>query len=55
MRASNERLTILSEAERAALYEIPDFDDVQRSTYLNLTPEEQVLMRSRDPLAAKVH
>ena len=55
MRASNQRLTILSEAERAALYEIPDFDDVQRSTYLNLTPEEQVLMRSRDPLAAKVH
>lgn len=55
MRASNERLTILSEAEQAALYEIPDFDDVQRSNYLNLTPEEQILMRSRDNLSTKVH
>lgn len=55
MRASNERLTILSEAEQAALYEIPDFDDVQRSNYLNLTPEEQILMRSRDNLSTQVH
>lgn len=55
MRASNERLTILSEAEQAALYEIPDFDDVQRLNYLNLTPEEQILMRSRDHLSAQVH
>ncbi len=30
MRASNERLTILSEAEQAALYELPNFDDEQR-------------------------
>lgn len=55
MRATNERLTILSEAEQAALYEIPDFDDVQRLNYLNLTPEEQELMRSRANLAAQVH
>ena len=55
MRASNERLTILSEAEQAALYEIPDFDDVQRLNYLNFTPEEQVLMRSRANLSAQVH
>ena len=55
MRASNERLTILSEAERAALYEIPDFDEVQRSTYLNLTPNEQIVMRKRDNLPEKVH
>jgi hypothetical protein len=26
MRATNERLTIISEAEQAALYELPDFD-----------------------------
>ena len=45
----------MSEAEQAALYEIPDFDDVQRSNYLNLTNEEQALMRSRDNLSAKVH
>ncbi|WP_416209929.1 Tn3 family transposase [Legionella sp. PATHC035] len=55
MRASNNNLTILSEAEQAALYEIPDFDDVQRSNYLNLTPEEQVLMCSRDDLSAQIH
>jgi TnpA family transposase len=55
MRASNERLTILSEAEQAALYEIPDFDDEQRLNYLNLTCEEQALMRDRDGLSAQVH
>ncbi len=55
MRASNERLTILSEAEQAALYEIPDFDDEQRLNYLNLTCEEQALMRSRATLSAQVH
>jgi hypothetical protein len=27
MSIQNERLTVLSEAEKAALYEIPDFDD----------------------------
>ena len=46
MRASNERLTILAEAEQAALYEIPDFDDDQRLNYFNLTPEEQIVMRN---------
>ncbi len=55
MIASNERLTILSAAEQAALYEIPDFDDAQRLNYLNLTVEEQVLMRSRSNLATQVH
>lgn len=55
MRASNERLTILSEAEQAALYELPAFDDEQRLNYLNLTPEEQVLMRSRPDLSSQVH
>ena len=55
MRASNERLTILSEAEQAALYEIPDFDDAQCLNYINLTSEEQALMRGRAHLAAQVH
>ena len=55
MRASNERLTILSDAEQAALYEIPDFDDVQRLNYINLTSDEQALMRGRANLAAQVH
>ena len=47
MRASNERLTILSKAEQAALYELPNFDDEQRLHYLNLTPKEQTLMLGR--------
>ncbi len=55
MRASNERLTILSEAEQAALYELPNFDDEQRLNYQNLTPEEQTLMHARSTLAAKIH
>ncbi len=55
MRASNERLTILSEAEQAALYEIPDFDDVQRMNYLNFTPEELALIKNRINLTAQVH
>lgn len=55
MSIQNERLTILSEAEQAALYEIPDFDDAQRLNYLNLTAEEQALARSRSNLSAQVH
>jgi len=55
MRASNERLTILSEAEQAALYELPNFDNEQRLNYLNLTPEEQALMRSRSDLSSQIH
>jgi len=55
MRATNERLTILSEIEQAALYEIPDFDDAQRLNYFNLTPEEQGLMLGRANLSAQVH
>ena len=55
MSIQNERLTILSEAEQAALYEIPDFDDAQRLNYLNLTAEEQALARNRANLSAQVH
>jgi Domain of unknown function (DUF4158) len=55
MRATNKRLTILSEAEQAALYELPDFDDEQRLEYLNLTAEEQVLMQRRSHLSDKIY
>lgn len=55
MLASNERLTILSEAEKAALYERPDFDDEQRFEYLNLTQDELALVHSRTSLSAKIH
>lgn len=55
MRATNERLTILSEAEQAALYELPDFDDDQRLEYLTLTDEEQALALRRPHLSAKIY
>ena len=42
MRATNERLTILSQAEQSALYELPDFDYDQRIEYLTLTEQELV-------------
>lgn len=55
MKATNNNLAILSEAEQAALYEIPDFDGGQRLNYLNLTSEEQALTRSRSNLSIKVY
>lgn len=47
LRAINKRLTLLSEAERSALYSLPDFDEEQRVEYLTLTQEEQTLMYGR--------
>ena len=55
MRATNERLTILSEAEQSALYDLPDFDYDQRIEYFTLTEQEQAFMQSRGHLAAKVY
>ncbi len=55
MRASNKRLTLLSEAEQAALYEIPDFDNNQRLEYLTFSNEEQLLVNSRKSISAKVY
>lgn len=55
MSIQNERPTILSEAEQSALYDIPDFNDDQRLSYLNLTAEEQKLMRHRPHVSAQVH
>ena len=38
---SNERLTLLSEAEKTALYGIPDFDDFQRVEFFAMTDAER--------------
>jgi len=40
---SNERLTILSEAEKTALYGIPGFDDFQRVEFFAMTEAERSL------------
>jgi Domain of unknown function (DUF4158) len=43
VRALDKHLTIVSEAERSALYGLPDFDEFQRAEYFALTPEERSL------------
>jgi hypothetical protein len=41
MRANkNKRLTVLSEAEKQALYDLPDFDDFQRAEFFEMTAQD---------------
>ena len=54
MRALDEHLTIVFEAEKSALYGLPDFDDFQRAEYFALTAEELALAQQRDGLPAKI-
>ena len=43
MRADgSKRLTVLSEAERLALYGLPDFDDFQRAEFFALSAGESL-------------
>jgi hypothetical protein len=44
---SKERLTILSETEKTALYDIPDFDDFQRIEFFAMTEAERSLALQR--------
>ncbi len=55
MRAVNKQLTLLSEAERAALYEMPDFNYEQRLEYFTLTDKELQVALNRQSLSAKIH
>lgn len=55
MRANNKRLTILTEEEKFALYELPDFDELQQHKYLILTDDEQKLVYSRSNLSAQLY
>lgn len=52
---ASHRLTLLSEAEKQALYELPDFDDFQRAEYFSLTPEELTLVHQRKGLVEQVY
>ena len=54
MRALDRHLTIVSEAEKAALYGLPDFDDFQRAEYFAFTPEELSLAQSRTGLSGQL-
>ena len=46
----SRRLTILSEAEKLALYGLPDFDDFQRAEFLAMTNAERSLALRRNGL-----
>ena len=48
MSSQNKQLAVLSEAEKAAFYECPDFDEAQRFEYLTLTEEELQIALSAD-------
>jgi TnpA family transposase len=53
--AKSERLSVLSDAEREALYGLPDFDDGQQLTYLSLSETELALATSRAGFHAQVY
>ena len=52
---SNERLTILSEAEKTALYGIPEFDDFQRMEFFAMTKAERSLALQRRGILKQVY
>jgi TnpA family transposase len=55
MRADGrKRLTVLSEAEKLALYGLPDFDDFQRAEFFALTAAERALVDRRRGLAEQL-
>lgn len=55
MRAVNKQLTLLSEAEKSALYELPDFDYEQRLKYFTLTDQELQVVLNRQSLSNQIN
>ncbi len=54
MRAHNKNLTVLSAAEKQALYALPDFDDFQRAEYFALTDQELARVHQRKGIPEQV-
>jgi hypothetical protein len=54
MRPINNNIAIFSDAEYAALYEIPEFDNSQQIEYLTLTDDELIFVMKRKTLAYQV-
>lgn len=54
MRANNKNLTLLSEIERQALYERPDFDEFLRAEYFAFTADELAIMQRRKGLPEQI-
>ena len=55
METKSKRLTVLTGAEKFALYDLPDFDEGQRLSYLTLSAQELALASSRQGLGAQVY
>jgi hypothetical protein len=51
----SKRLTVLSQAERTALYGMPDFDDFQRAEFFALTEAKRALADRRKGLPERLH
>jgi len=51
----NKRLTILSEAEKHALYALPNFDDLQRVEFFAMTEDERSFALGRKSLLAQTY
>lgn len=50
-----KRLSVLTDAEKFALYGLPDFDEGQQLEYLSLTAEELALATSRPGMLAQIY
>ncbi len=50
-----KRLSVLTDAEKFALYGLPDFDEGQQLEYLSLTAEELTLATSRPGALAQIY
>lgn len=55
MKATNKNLTLLSQAEQSALYELPDFDEEQRQVYCTFTQTELDSIYSRPSMTAQIY
>lgn len=51
----SKRLIVLSEAEKVALYGLPDFDDFQRTEFFAMTEAERALAFERQGLTKQVY
>jgi len=54
MSIRDKNLTVLTNAEKRALYDLPDFDEFQRAEYFSLTASECALAMQRDGLPAQL-
>lgn len=50
----DKNLTVLTDAEKRALYDLPDFDEFQRAEYFSLAADELALALRRDGVSAQL-